>query len=64
VQDIEMRALVFMDPLDLNVKERVGVGHDPCAVADQLRKKLLVVTFDRAPPLPESGVLRKGLQFL
>src|SRR5690349_17830467 len=57
-----MLALVFVDTLDLDVKQPTGIKLNPGMHADIRGKPLLVRLLDRAPLMSECVVIDKGLE--
>ena len=57
-----MLSLVFVEPLDLDIKECIGIHHDARLAADQVGQSALVLSFNLAPVLSKSVILRQGLE--
>ena len=55
-------ALVLVQPLHLNVKQRIRRDRDPGLARDELGQRLLVVPLGARRTLLKAGVVRQGLQ--
>ena len=60
--DVEQLPLVFMNALDLNVEQRIGIDRGRRRVGDQASEPLFVGAFDGAELLSKCGVGRERLE--
>ena len=62
MQHVQQLPLVFMDPLDLDIKKTVRVNRDPAGRCDQPGQSFLVLLFDPEPSLVKIPVIGKRCQ--
>ena len=62
MQNAQELSLVLVDPLDLDVEERVDIDDDPGCLPDHAGQALLAAPLDGCEPLLEPGIPRHGLQ--
>jgi hypothetical protein len=62
VEEVEVLALVLVDPLALRVEQRGRIAGEAVRLAQPRGELLLVRLLDRAPALLERGIVGVGLE--
>ena len=62
MQHVEQLALVFVDALDLDIKQRIRVDRDIKSLLNDFRELYLVDAFDRTERVAELGIVGQFAQ--